>query len=273
MYLNDGNGSYSFEKNFSFNNAKPYSFAVADKNNDGLADFLISSFLSDISGDLYVLVNSIESPKTLWYINSDNQFITQEQVSEHAAMTIDVHKENNEILIVSAEIENNEVALYRAGQRSVVDTGVGTYGAAFGDIDNDGLVDVLAAHYRPSKLNLVYGKGNAQFSSPQLIISPDEGVTATTFGDYNQDGYIDVATGEFNNKRFYYFPTVSYKDCIISTEADISVTAIFNQDTSSTAPVPAEKAKPSKSESSGGGLVYILFLLGLLTIKREKKLN
>lgn len=270
MYVNNGNGDFSFNRNFSFNNARPYAFAIADKNNDDLADFLISSFTADISGDLSTLVTSIASPITQWHINAGDQFFAENKVSNHAAMTIDIHKENDQISIISAEIENGEVALYKSGKRTVVDIGGGTYGAAFGDIDNDGFIDVLAAHYRPSRLNVLYGKNNDQFSSPHIIISPSEGVTATTFGDYNQDGYIDVATGEFNSKIFYYFPTISYKDCIISTEADITVTATFTEEPVATTPSNPAQAKPVNDKSSGGSLFFTLLLLGFLTLNKRK---
>jgi len=265
VYLNDGNGIFTFDRDLTFNNKSPYSFAVEDKNNDGLPDILISSFSSNISGDLYVLVNSISSAVTQWYINSGEQLHAEEKISENAAMTIDLYKSNNEISILSAEIKNGEVALYQSGKRTVIDTGKATYGAAFGDIDNDGLIDVLAAHYKPSKLNLLYGISKDSFSAAHLITAPEEGVTATSFGDYNQDGYLDIATSEFNKKKFYYFPTISYKDCIISSGTDISLTATFIPSTDGSIKDDLVEEK----NSSGGNSFYILFLLSYFIFRRK----
>jgi hypothetical protein len=268
IYLNDGLGNFSFSQDIKISGIRPYSFKVLDKNNDGQHDIVISSFSADITGDLLVLVDSITNAKTQWYINENDNFTEGELLSSSASMTIDAYQKDGIVSVVTAEINKGEVAQYRAGLRTVVDTGIGTYGAAFGDIDKDGNMDVLAAHYRPSTLNLIYGQGNNSFSSPQLITTPDEGVTATSFGDYNSDGYIDVATGEFNRKVFYYFSTVSYKDCVISTEGDISLTATFIESSDSTTETPTETStqttvEKAKSGSSGGSFYYPILLLSL----------
>ena len=265
IYLNDGLGNFSFSQHIKIAGINPYSFKIIDKNNDGQHDIVLSSFSADISGDLLVLVDSITNPKTQWYINNNGSFIAEELLSSSASMTIDAYQKDGIVSVVTAEIINGEVAQYRSGSRTIVDTGIGTYGAAFGDIDKDGIMDVLTAHYRPSKLNLVYGTGHSSFSAAQLIAEPDEGVTATSFGDYNDDGYLDVATGEFNRKMFYYFTTESYKDCVVSTEADISLTATFIESTDENVNNPENTpTTQAKSESSGGSFYYPLLLLSLL---------
>jgi hypothetical protein len=271
IYLNDGLGNFSFSQDIKIAGIQPYALKILDKNNDGQHDIVISSFSADITGDLLVLVNSITNAKTQWYINDNGNFSEEELLSSSASMTIDAYQRGGIVSVVTAEIINGEVAQYRSGLRTVLDTGIGTYGAAFGDIDKDGNMDVLTAHYSPSKLNLVYGKGNNSFTSPQLITTPDEGVTATSFGDYNNDGYLDIATGEFNRKVFYYFTTISYKDCVISTEGDISLTATFVESTEDSAENIIENTvEQSKNESSGGSFYYSLLLLSLFFLVKRK---
>jgi len=255
VYLNDGLGHFTFSEDIKIPGIFPYSFKVLDKNDDGQNDILISSFSADITSDLWVLVKSIKSPITQWYINNNGNYTAEEVISESASMTIDAYKNNGVVSIVAAEIENSKVVHYRSGISTVVDTGGGSYGAAFGDIDKDGNMDVLAAHYAPSKLNLIYGKEDGTFTDAKLITAPDNGVTATSFGDYNNDGYIDVATSEFNKKLFYYFATKSYNDCVISTSGDISLTATFTQS--------ADNNSSTNSSSDGGSFSYLLLILGL----------
>tara|TARA_R110000744_G_scaffold152091_1_gene265927 strand:+ start:329 stop:1663 length:1335 start_codon:yes stop_codon:yes gene_type:complete len=260
IYLNDGNGHFTLSEDIKISGIKPYAFKVLDKNDDGQNDILISSFQANISGDLWVLVDSIKTPKTQWYLNNNGSYSAEEVVSELAAITLDAYKNNGVISVVAAEITNSTITHYRAGISTVVDTGRGAYGAAFGDIDKDGNMDILAAHYQPSKLNLIYGTAGGTFTNAKLITAPDNGVTATAFGDYNNDGYLDVATSEFNEKIFYYFATKSYKDCTISTDGDISLTATF---TASTESKPIEEEK-STGSSGGGSFSYSLLILGLL---------
>jgi hypothetical protein len=264
VYLNDGNGDFTFSQDIKISGINPYSFKVLDKNDDGQNDILISSFEADITSDLWVLVNSIEAPITQWYINNDDNYSAEEIVSESASMTIDAYKKNGVISVVAAEIENSTISHYRKGVQTIVDIGRGSYGTAFGDIDKDGNMDILAAHYAPSTLNLIYGNDDGTFTDATLITAPEEGVTATSFGDYNNDGYIDVATGEFNERIFYYFAATSYKDCVVSTSADISLTATFK---------PLEEEQKTSS-SGGGSFSYTLLILALfLRYRRNSYIN
>jgi hypothetical protein len=274
LYENDGNGNFSFSKDLNIDltnaNGNAYAIAIADINQDQLPDLLISSFKGDTSGDLFQLVNSISSADTSWYINQGNELIKSHQVSDKAAITLDVYRQGQDYLVAAAEIVSGEVALYHSdGQRQVIDRGNGTYGVAFGDIDNNGRADVLTAHYRPSQLKLIYNLGEGQYGEAQLLDSPGEGVTATAFGDFNKDGYLDVASGIFNNKDFYYLTTESYQDCIISSDSKITLTANFAQ---TQVPTPTPTPETPNSDSSGGGATghWLLLLTGLLLGRRRK---
>jgi len=271
LYSNDGHGQFSFSKNIHLADSKPYSLTVADVNSDNSPDILVSSFNADISGDLWVLVNSITSAKTQWHINSNDVFTAGKLISNNAAMTLDAYQKtiNSEVKVVAAEILNDELVYYYGDNRKVIDTGGGSYGAAFGDIDKDGLPEVLAAFYDPPKLNLLYNQGEAQFSQPQMISSPGYGLTATTFGDFNNDGYVDAATGEFNAKAFYYFPTTSYKDCIITTDANVAITANFTE--SNVVELPQIETPKNIEKSSGGSTpLSALACLFLFIVVRKK---
>lgn len=272
LYLNDGNNQFIFEKDFTFGNTRPYAFSVADYNKDGQLDLIISSFNADRTGDLFTLVDSINSAKVAWFINSGDSFVEQETISTAAAMTVDTYQssDDNYPQILTAEIIAGRVALYTANSegsysQSIIDSASASYGAAFGDIDQNGYIDILATYYRPSIINLIYGQKNNSFSAPTTIDTPLEGVTATSFGDYNNDSYIDIAVGEFNAKAFYYYPTKSFKNCIIKKATNIVLIAEFKEKPQSTIPEP----EPVKnSPSSSGGSLFWLVLLALLGLPR-----
>ncbi|ACA87653.1 FG-GAP repeat domain-containing protein [Shewanella woodyi] len=269
LYSNDGNGDFSFNRDLLLEGTKPYAIAITDLNNDQQADLIVSSFSADISGDLFQLVTSIKSPKTSLFTLQDGEFVLEKTLSENAAITLDVSKsvDSNEFLVIAAEIVTGETVLYKTDEssttRTVVDTRPASYGAAFGDIDNNGTVDILAAYYRPSVLGLYYNKGDNTFTDMQAITKPSEGVTATVIADLNSDGYQDVATGEFNNQRFYYFATNSYKDCIVKQGSDISLTAQFAQTSN---PTPPSTPAPEEDSSSGGGALSWYSLLCALIV-------
>lgn len=271
VFLNNGQGQFTFLKDIKVSNIKPYSFKVLDKNNDGKKDILISSFKANIKEDLWVLVNSIEDEKTQWYINTGEDYIAEEVISDLASMTIDAYEKEGETFIVAAEIINETVTYYHQGKATVIATGRGAYGAAFGDIDRDGNMDVLSAHYSPSVLYLMYGKNDGSFSNANLVTTADDGLTATSFGDYNNDGFIDMATSVFNEKVFFYLATQSYKDCVISTDADIALTANFTEGTTSTPVVEPTPTTPTAKSGSGGGGSFSFLILVMGLILRVKK--
>ncbi|MBL4941393.1 MAG: VCBS repeat-containing protein [Colwellia sp.] len=265
LYLNDGNGEFVFSKDFTFQSTRPYAFAVADYNNDNSLDFIISSFQSDRSGDLSTLVNSISSAKLSWFINEEDAFVEQNIISETAAITIDTYQSSTDLYpqIVTAEIAARQVVLYTADNsgiyyQSVIDSVSAIYGVAFGDIDQNGYIDILATNYRPSVISLYYGQADNTFSAATIIDQPVEGVSATSFGDYNNDTYLDVAIGEFNAQKFYYYKTKSFKNCIVKQSTSIALTAEFKQKSQPVIPEPPAKNTPA---SSGGGATSFYFIL------------
>lgn len=138
--------------------------------------------------------------------------------------------------IITAGIEQGDIILYTVENnnvsRTVINSGKGAYGVAFGDADKDGLIDVLSAHYRHSELKIVYGTGMNEFGDSRTLLTPEEGVTATIFSDLNYDSYVDVGTGEFNNNTFFYLASEGYKDCVVSQDETISLTANFTSNAS-----------------------------------------
>lgn len=277
LYLNNGNNQFIFEKDFIFSNTRPYAFSVADYNKDAKLDFIISSFNADRSGDLFALVSSISSAKISWFINQEEAFVEQASISNNAAITLDTYQslDDDYPQVLTAEIAEGRVALYTANsggvyQQRIIDTSIASYGAAFGDIDQNGYIDILATYYRPSKIKLIYGQADNTFSAPTIIDQPSEGVTATSFGDYNNDNYIDVAVGEFNANIFYFYKTNSFKNCIVKQSTNIVLTAEFKQKAQSTTP----ETEVEKSPSSSGGSMSWLMLIVLISFRRfMQKIN
>lgn len=268
LFLNDGNGEFELTQTIEIENIKPYGVAVADINNDSTPELLISSFNSDTSGDLFQLVNSISSAKTAWYSKQGEEYTESLVLSDQAAFTLDTAVVDGQVLSLAAELKRDQITLYSQTDNNitqqVVDTGDNPYGAAFGDIDNNGTLDVLAAYYRPSKIRFIENTGEQKFLEAIEIASPAEGVTATAIADINNDGMKDLALGEFNTNRFYYFPTESYKECVVNSQSPVSVIAVFESTQNG-----GGSAGTESSDSSGGSLHYFIALLALVLFGRR----
>lgn len=287
VYLNDGNGTLTLEEEISLPLTRPYAVAVADVNEDQLPDLLVSSFIADTTGNLQDLVLSIRDAKTLWFTNTSNGFEQSVTLSDKAAITLDAHMdaETGSVATIAAEIVDSELAFYRtrdqAVTRKVLKTGGRTYGAAFGDVDDDGNIDVLVADYEPSTLSLLYGEGNDGFATPAVIKQAPQGLTATAVIDLDGNGLNDLATGEFNTDVFYYFANKSYLNCVVNTEAEIDLIAVFSKNEGDSQPTqPAQPAptptqptsapEPASSSGSGGGSNNLWILIALLGLFIQK---
>ncbi|NRA93555.1 MAG: VCBS repeat-containing protein, partial [Psychroserpens sp.] len=87
-----------------------------------------------------------------------------------------------------------------------------TYGATFGDIDNDGFLDVFLSNKDVSGTipnKLYHNNGDGTFTDISIIsgISPDGHLTfCASFFDFDKDGFQDIymSNDRFNNKNILY---------------------------------------------------------------------
>ncbi len=282
LYLNDGSGAFSFSHDMHIANDQPYAIAVADINEDGSPDLVISSFDASTSGNLSQLVNSIKNEKTAWYINNGNdEFSEAATLSSKAAITLDAYKnqESGSVEVVAAEIKTGDISLYSLSTNNmsvssnVIANAENAYGAAFGDIDGNGTMDILSSHYSPAVNLLSVRKEGTTFMESIELDGFNAGVTATAISDINGDGYKDVVTGEFNTDQFLYFLNQGYKECIITSEAKIAVTANFSGQSQSNNSGSTDQQSKSSNESSGGGSTSwgILLLTLMLSLRARFK--
>ncbi len=77
----------------------------------------------------------------------------------------------------------------------------GTYQFAYGDFNNDGNLDVVAASVlgsddgnNPTRMDVVLGNGDGAFIPSTPILSHENNLSNVLVGDFNQDGNLDLIT-------------------------------------------------------------------------------
>jgi hypothetical protein len=94
----------------------------------------------------------------------------------------------------------------RVSGTNFVSAARGSVGAAWGDYDNDGFLDVFVANYGQSN-ELYHNNGNGTFTrvtTGSIVNDPAQSIS-TAWGDYDNDGYLDLFVGNRNGtKNFLY---------------------------------------------------------------------
>lgn len=78
--------------------------------------------------------------------------------------------------------------------------GPNSYGAAIGDLNSDGVLDLAVTNYFSSTVSVLLGNGDGSFQTPATYATGGSGVVSVQIGDLNGDGSQDlVATNEGND--------------------------------------------------------------------------
>ncbi len=80
-----------------------------------------------------------------------------------------------------------------------------TNGSAWGDIDNDGDLDLYVTAAGDTRFYMYINDGNGQFTEQAVLRGADIGGVSrygqsVTFGDYDRDGYLDINTNDWGNE-------------------------------------------------------------------------
>ncbi|WP_394225597.1 FG-GAP and VCBS repeat-containing protein [Pseudoalteromonas spongiae] len=267
VYRNDGTGQLAESAIIKIPNIIPYAISAVDLNQDGSTELIISSFSADRSGDLFQLVDSIQNQEVAIYEKSPDGYVKSRSIANTAAVTLDSYLDSEHgLVIASAEIDTGNVSVYRSSDGfsgMVVDQSNAPYGVGFADVDDDGDMDIVTAHYGPYSLRIIYNV-NGSYSSAIEIGEGEDGLTAVSVGDFNNDGYQDIATGQFNTNNFFYYAAESYIDCGVVKGSTIELTANFSANSTTT---PSDE---ETSKSSGGTFYrWLIALLGFVFVRRS----
>jgi len=218
LYLANG-GQYVIEANVLFANNGDGTFSdVTSKAGVGLKDFTYSASFVDYDNDgdldLYCANYGIDAKNILYRNNGDGTFTDatdQAGVGDKSwswmGVWADVDNDGDaDLYVVNGRYpagEPNKLFINDGGTfseqakpRGVDDPNWGL-GAAFGDIDNDGDLDLFVSNYvGGNNLYLNDGKGFFTRASARIAGSVDGWGKGPSFGDIDHDGDLDLYEGD-----------------------------------------------------------------------------
>jgi len=227
LYLANG-GQYEIEANRLFKGNCDGTFVdVTDQAGVGLKDFTYSASFVDYDNDgdldLYCANYGVGAKNVLYRNNADGTFT---DATDQAG----VGDKSWSWMGVWADVDNDGDAdlyvvngRYPAGEpnKLYINSGNGTFseqarargvddpnwglGAAFGDIDNDGDLDLFVSNYiGGNNLYLNDGKGGFTKASARISGSADGWGKGPAFGDIDNDGDLDLYEGDCKQANQLY---------------------------------------------------------------------
>jgi hypothetical protein len=205
LYHNNGDGTFSPVSGGSVTNQSGYFLACAwaDYDNDGFLDLVISDTGRNVNGGTNLLFHN----------NGDGTFakVTSGPLAKDVGVGWGVlwaDYDNDGLMdLLIINIAGFKNALYHNdGNGSftrILTNSIGSdawpdgaNGAAWGDYDNDGLLDLFVTDRGGNRNRLYHNNGNGGFtnvnSGPMLVPPGGGSSSGCAWGDYDNDGYLDL---------------------------------------------------------------------------------
>jgi len=211
LYLNDGIGNFTKFNNSPIVTDNDQSIVASwgDYDNDGDLD-LFKGIGGNTSNILY------ENSGTLNFFNANNSVISSDKFSTLGASWADIDNDGDFDLFVanflgqnnSLYINNGDKTFTQIKTGAIVNDGGRSVGTSFGDIDNDGDLDLFIGNYTENNF-LYLNDGTPNYTFTKVTAGAVVSDMGNTFGvsmcDYDNDGDIDVfACNQDNQKNFLY---------------------------------------------------------------------
>ncbi|NHB69202.1 FG-GAP-like repeat-containing protein, partial [Perlabentimonas gracilis] len=200
VYRNNGDGSFALQEEIELNGALRNSLAIADYNNDGFLD---------------VLLSRSNGPTCIYRNNGEGGFVSGLQITDYTsyqtnAIWGDYDNDGNVDLLL---FDNRETKLYRNNGNNTfteqtninlldVTSGV----AAWGDYDNDGYLDLIISGSDKdyNRVTKIYrNEGGHSFTEQTEIQITNIIGENVAWGDYDNDGFLDLLITGSHMARVY----------------------------------------------------------------------
>jgi len=184
--------------------------------------FPVAVATADFNGDKHLdlaVVNQTDGTISILFGNGDGTFVLQ---TENPALTVgptsssifagDMNGDGKpDLVVLSGVLTNN-------GNVSVlVNNGNGTFhpalavvsgdlgGMAVGDINHDGILDIVATDYSSDQIYILLGNGTGGFRTTSVSTTGSLGAPPQTvaLGDFNHDGSLDIAVYQYYSVAIY----------------------------------------------------------------------
>ncbi|MEM7152932.1 MAG: VCBS repeat-containing protein [Myxococcota bacterium] len=84
------------------------------------------------------------------------------------------------------------------GESTIHDTASAPRGLAWGDIDENGTLDLLVTHITGASVGILLGEGAGGIAAQSLLMLEDTDPRSVQLADFDRDGHLDIVVAHFN---------------------------------------------------------------------------
>ena len=225
--------------------ANPRDIEVIDINNDGKLDILVSCSTNLANNKISVLINNGTSSisfatKQDFSVTTGLHLLKSFDANNDGKMDIIGATRNNDTIIVysnNMSLPTSTVS-FTATPKFISVGASGLYDIDYGDLNNDGFTDIVAAQYSSTTSNSAIRifinsttSATPSFNSA-LSLSVGSSVYSVKTGDLNLDGKLDLIVGTYNTTTGYVYQN-NYASGTFAT-SNLSKVSITNFNSSGT---------------------------------------
>lgn len=209
FYINNGNGSFTKNNSAPFSNNVGYYHHASwiDVDNDGQLELYLSNYWPTRFNELYKIDTNGN-----WMLWSDN-LLSQITGSGTGTTWCDYNNDGyQDLLILDNQGGNNRMYInlgdgnFQSITNAITQHGGASVASTWGDIDNDGDMDVFIANASNQNNELYKNNGYGQFSleSTGTIVNDRGHSHGSAFADVDRDGDLDLFVANDQGIKFLY---------------------------------------------------------------------
>lgn len=210
--------------NISRTASAPECIVVADLNNDGFNDLLVSAHSND---------------QVSWYpglgagVFGPQEVIAQDLMGVSSCGAVDLDGDGDQDILASA-VDGNKIVWYRndgAGlfgtERVLSATAAGPWFVQSADLDGDSLTDVIATCSGGGVITWYRNMGYGQFAEGTNLVTALNNPQKTATGDLDGDGDLDLVVAEAGNNVVKWYANAG--DGSFGTQQIVSIISMYAQ--------------------------------------------
>lgn len=193
VYLGNASGTFPTKTDYA-TSTNPISVQLIDINGDSIRDIVVGTHL--YTNVFTGAGNGTFSVKTDYYLGAGTGSYDVHLADYNTDSYLDIVNVNYSVSTVTL-LRGSASGIFKLPARYVNAATTNVYDTVAGDLNNDGIMDIVTADYTSNAFCVLLGQGSGNFAT-KVSYAAGTGTSSLLLGDFNADGKLDVVTSHYN---------------------------------------------------------------------------